>query len=32
MRPRYRDNQPIDGILQTVPANGKPVSERTEAG
>jgi hypothetical protein len=27
----YRENQPIDGFIQTVPANGKPVSERTEA-
>src|SRR6478609_7890487 len=27
----YRDNQPIDGFIQTVPANGKPVTERTEA-
>src|SRR6187200_2786170 len=27
----YRDNQPIDGFIQTVPANGKSVTERTEA-
>src|SRR5690349_3100512 len=27
----YRDNQPVDGFIQTVPANGRPVSERTEA-
>jgi hypothetical protein len=27
----YRDNEPIDGFIQTVPANGQPVSERTEA-
>ena len=27
----YRENEPIDGFIQTVPANGKPVSERTEA-
>jgi hypothetical protein len=27
----YRENQPADGFIQTVPANGKPVSERTEA-
>ena len=27
----YRDNDPIDGFLQAVPANGKPVSEKTEA-
>ena len=29
--PVYRENQPIDGFVQAVPANGKPVSERTEA-
>jgi Domain of unknown function (DUF5916) len=27
----YRDNLPIDGFIQTVPANGAPVSEKTEA-
>src|SRR5262245_21860255 len=27
----YRDNLPIDGFIQTVPANGTPVSEKTEA-
>ncbi len=27
----YSQNQPVDGFIQTVPANGKPVSERTEA-
>lgn len=27
----YRDNLPIDGFIQTVPANGRPVSEKTEA-
>src|SRR5215213_1920425 len=27
----YSENQPVDGFIQTVPANGKPVSERTEA-
>jgi hypothetical protein len=27
----YRENDPIDGFIQTVPLNGRPVSERTEA-
>ena len=27
----YSENQPVDGFIQAVPANGKPVSERTEA-
>jgi hypothetical protein len=27
----YEENDPIDGFIQTVPANGQPVSERTEA-
>ncbi len=27
----YRTNLPADGFIQTVPANGKPVSEKTEA-
>ena len=27
----YRDNLPVDGFIQTVPANGRPVSEKTEA-
>jgi hypothetical protein len=27
----YSDNLPADGFIQAVPANGKPVSERTEA-
>ncbi len=27
----YSENEPIDGFIQTVPANGRPVSERTEA-
>jgi len=27
----YQQNDPIDGFLQTVPRNGEPVSERTEA-
>src|SRR5512141_1394919 len=27
----YSENEPIDGFIQAVPANGKPVSERTEA-
>jgi len=27
----YRDNLPVDGFIQTVPANGQPVSEKTEA-
>ncbi|HUR33602.1 MAG TPA: DUF5916 domain-containing protein [Vicinamibacterales bacterium] len=27
----YSENAPIDGFIQTVPNNGQPVSERTEA-
>ncbi|MEQ1727860.1 MAG: DUF5916 domain-containing protein, partial [Vicinamibacterales bacterium] len=27
----YSENEPIDGFIQTVPNNGQPVSERTEA-
>lgn len=27
----YRDNLPLDGFIQTVPMNGRPVSEKTEA-
>ncbi len=27
----YRDNLPIDGFIQTIPDEGQPVSERTEA-
>jgi hypothetical protein len=27
----YQENEPIDGFIQAVPANGQPVSERTEA-
>ena len=27
----YEQNEPADGFIQTVPANGQPVSERTEA-
>jgi len=27
----YSENEPIDGFIQAVPANGQPVSEKTEA-
>lgn len=27
----YREHLPVDGFIQTVPANGQPVSEKTEA-